>query len=107
LTSNVISNVQQQQQQQQQPPGVSLQPDQQQQPRSCSACFITSRILVVDLLSHRIRPKQIAGGTATGGLNQLTLCCSCSSSCHSLGRHGGQSSLCNHSTLACGGAPWM
>jgi RecA/RadA recombinase len=25
------------------------------------ACFVTTRILVVDILSHRIRPQQIAG----------------------------------------------
>jgi hypothetical protein len=30
--------------------------------RRCGACFVTTRILVVDILSHRIRPQQIAGG---------------------------------------------
>jgi hypothetical protein len=29
--------------------------------RQCAACFVTSRILVVDLLSNRLRPQQIAG----------------------------------------------
>eukprot|EP00879_Flechtneria_rotunda_P032471 GHRR01035682.1.p1 GENE.GHRR01035682.1~~GHRR01035682.1.p1 ORF type:complete len:248 (+),score=113.21 GHRR01035682.1:158-901(+) len=30
--------------------------------RQCTAYFITTRILVVDILSHRVRPQQIAGG---------------------------------------------
>lgn len=29
--------------------------------RQCSACFVTTRILVVDIMSSRIRPQQIAG----------------------------------------------
>lgn len=29
--------------------------------RRCHACFVTTRILVVDLLSNRLRPSQIAG----------------------------------------------
>jgi hypothetical protein len=37
-------------------------------PPRCAACFVTTRILVVDLLSHRIRPQQIAGAGACGAL---------------------------------------
>lgn len=29
--------------------------------RKCAACFVTTRILVVDILSHRVKPSQIAG----------------------------------------------
>jgi len=29
--------------------------------KKCAACFVTTRILVVDILSNRIRPQQIAG----------------------------------------------
>jgi hypothetical protein len=35
--------------------------------RRCTACFVTTRILVVDLLSHRLRPQQIAGVRCCSG----------------------------------------
>lgn len=36
--------------------------------RQCAACFVTTRILVVDLLSSRLLPEHIAGGTCCCGV---------------------------------------
>jgi hypothetical protein len=47
---------------------------------------VTTRILVVDLLSSRIRPQQIAGGVCKGFARFLLLRSSCSV-VHSISYH--------------------